>query len=103
MQMWFALTLVLIACDENPEGDRVAEILALEADTVLGQERYDDNCAVCHGELGEGTPSGASLQSSSAAGVIQSILEPPTVGMDGFASILSDQDIRDLSAYVESL
>jgi mono/diheme cytochrome c family protein len=83
---------------------------AQSGDPERGGELYVENCAVCHGEDGEGRV-GASLAEFPGIQAEASLVQTITRGVEGsvmpawganFGGPLSGQDILDLAAYIQS-
>ena len=103
--------LLLAACNDV---DRTDEILGLEADVENGRALYLDNearaCVACHAVPAEGLEAdngGPPLTAvdTDARTTIASIVEG-TVGAhdsQGYADVLTDQQIADIAAWVEDV
>ena len=82
---------------------RSDSILALSGDPVAGEPLYLSNCQGCHGADGLGTLSGPSLVERLAkldeAGIVTVLLEG-SGSMSSFA-ILEDQELADISSYIQ--
>ena len=79
---------------------RLADILELEGDLEAGETFFDANCATCHAMDGSGG-TGPNIQGSPRDVVVEATLVGPKV-MPNFES-RADQDLADVSVYVESL
>ena len=105
--VWIGLFLAACSGDEGkdtgttPSG-RVEEIMALTPDTANGADLYATNCAICHGDSGEGIEGlGSNVQNETdQAAVITVVLEGNDDGMTSFDGLLTDQEIADVSAFV---
>lgn len=77
------------------------------ADVAHGKAVYGLQCAACHGESGIGGPVGPSLQNENVRRPYRSVYAlvrdpaPPMPKL--YPSRLSKTDLRDVSAYVETL
>lgn len=77
------------------------------ADLSLGKAVYQAQCAACHGERGIGGPVGPSLQNESARRTYRAVYaivrdpDPPMPKL--YPSRITQRDLRDVSAYVETL
>jgi cytochrome c551 len=95
-----SLLVGAVGCSSTPSS-RTTTIAALTGDTVAGKTIYATNCTTCHGAdaksgtVGKGI---AAEDSNEAYGQIVS----GGGGMPAFGS-LSDQDIANLWAYVQTL
>ncbi|NJN67777.1 MAG: hypothetical protein HC884_14250 [Chloroflexaceae bacterium] len=73
------------------------------------QDIYRSYCVVCHGEHGEGTPSGVPLNTSDVQSrahdeLARTIREGvPGTGMAGWNRVVSSRDIQDLTAFIKQL
>ncbi|MBX2799263.1 MAG: cytochrome c [Myxococcales bacterium] len=98
------VALFLVGCsgETEPADNRAADILALTGDVTAGQTGYETYCDLCHGAMGEGVEgSGSNIQGVGASNTVGVVLNPPE-GMSDY-SILMDQEIADIAAYVETL
>ncbi len=77
------------------------------ADAVHGKTIFQQNCATCHGVGGMGGGVGPTLKNEksrkNAAQAISWIKNPQPPMPKLFPSPLSEKDVRDVAAYVESL
>ncbi|HKU66506.1 MAG TPA: cytochrome c [Candidatus Baltobacteraceae bacterium] len=77
------------------------------ADLSRGKAVYQAQCAACHGERGAGGQIGPALQNESARRPYRSVyaivLDPAPPMPKLYPSRLTKSDVRDVSAYVESL
>ncbi|HET6896240.1 MAG TPA: cytochrome c [Candidatus Baltobacteraceae bacterium] len=77
------------------------------ADLTRGKAVYEGQCAACHGERGVGGPIGPALVNESARRAYRSVysivLDPAPPMPKLFPSRISQTDVRDVSAYVETL
>jgi mono/diheme cytochrome c family protein len=83
-------------------GDEVDAILALTPDLDNGAALYQANCALCHGENGEGIEglgSDVRTQTDQRA-VVEVVLDGNDEGMTAFRDFLTEQEIADVSGYV---
>lgn len=101
-----ALALLALGCsgDEGKDGtgDEVDAILALTPDLDNGSALYQANCALCHGENGEGiTDLGSDIRNETdQRTVVVSVLDGNDEGMTAFRDFLTEQEIADVSGYV---
>lgn len=76
-------------------------------DRVAGAKDFATNCAMCHGYAGDGGPVGISLRhefNRMDFGTLASWIEDPEPSMPRlYPKMLSERQVRDLAAYVESL
>lgn len=76
-------------------------------DVQRGQAVYEAQCAACHGQRGAGGPIGPSLQNEYARRPYRAVYaivrnpDPPMPKL--YPSRMTLKDVRDVSAYVESL
>lgn len=72
-----------------------------------GKAVYRMQCAACHGQDGGGGPVGGSLQNENARrpyrAVYNIVLDPAPPMPKLYPSRMTLDDVRDVSAYVESL
>jgi mono/diheme cytochrome c family protein len=77
------------------------------ADLARGKAVYAAQCAACHGERGVGGPVGPPLQNESARKPYRSVyaivLDPAPPMPKLYPSRITVSEVRDVSAYVESL
>ncbi len=90
-------------------------VLAIEGDTSKGKRLYEENCLVCHGQGGKGdgyrvlNPPPADLTSPSVqkkldADLFKTIHDGrPNTAMGAWKWALSDEEAREVLAYVRSL
>ena len=99
----FLLLPLLVACgEEGGETSRVDDILALTGDATAGATVYADNCASCHGTDATGGSGPAIAGMGETEEMAEVILEGEG-DMTAFDGVISDQDIADVIAYVQSL
>ena len=76
-------------------------------DRVAGGRVFAANCATCHGDAGDGGPIGISLRhefNRMDFATLASWIEDPEPPMPRlYPNPLSEQEVRDLAAYVEGL
>ncbi|HEY0823509.1 MAG TPA: c-type cytochrome, partial [Ramlibacter sp.] len=76
------------------------------ADVAAGQARFDSVCAACHGAGGNsGTPANPKLSQQHDAYTVKQLQEfksgkRPNPIMQGFAAQLSEQDMKNVAAYL---
>ncbi len=72
---------------------------------IPGQEVFQSNCSACHGDLGNAMISGAKdlTQSHLNQQEIMLIIKKGKGNMLAYESILTEEEINDLSHYVLSL
>ena len=77
------------------------------ADLGNGKAVYEAQCAACHGRRGAGGPIGPSLRNEntrrSYRDVYALVLDPAPPMPKLYPSRMTQSDLRDVSAYVESL
>jgi mono/diheme cytochrome c family protein len=77
------------------------------ADLRHGKAVYEQQCAACHGEAGKGGEIGPSLANERAkhtySGVKAIVGDPQPPMPKLYPSRMTEADVRDVSAYVESL
>ena len=87
----------------DAEQTRAQIILSLTGNADNGATLYASNCQACHGYDGGGGSAGTVLQGMSfSEELVTSVLDGKNY-MPAFGSFLTDQDIADLIAHVESL
>jgi len=118
MRWMLALSLLTVAaCDDGGDngdtdttdsGEACTEqidcVLELTADSTAGESVYTANCVACHAADGTGGV-GSDLTANASALSTREIAEIVIGGqgsMAGFGSTLSDQEIADVTAYVET-
>ncbi len=112
MRGWMAAAwLGLAACgggtddddDDDSVGDaRVDAILALTPDAANGATLYADNCALCHGDDGEGGVGGqlAGQVSPDDESQIVLIILDGAGTMPSWEDYFSEQEVADVTAYL---
>lgn len=108
---WLALLTALCAAAGCSRGTRQAAAPPAHAvpgaDLTRGKAVYAAQCAACHGEHGVGGPVGPSLHDESLRrpyrAVYTLVLDPAPPMPKLYPSRMSESDVRDVSAYVESL
>lgn len=84
----------------------VAPAATGKPDIAAGQSRYDAVCAACHGAGGNsGTPANPRLSQQHPAYIVKQLQEfkngkRPSPVMQGFAAQLTEQDMKNVAAYV---
>ncbi|MBW8011187.1 MAG: cytochrome c [Chloroflexi bacterium] len=89
---------------------RLAEPLASETLIAFGAQVYSNNCAVCHGENGEGhasTPLAPALNDREHAwhhadGQLQELILEGGIEMPAFEEILEDQEVVAVIRYFQT-
>ena len=91
------LLISLLGCASSREDD----ILALTGDTTNGGTVFAANCASCHGTdaTGGSGPSIAGVAADEAVSIVLAGEED----MPAFDGEITDQEIADVLAYIESL
>jgi quinohemoprotein ethanol dehydrogenase len=69
-------------------------------DASLGRLVYSQACTFCHGTTGTGGHDGPSLSGLSSGSVVRSTVRDGRNGMPAFSSLLSIEEIEDVTAYV---
>lgn len=91
--------LLLSGCaDEEVNKD----ISAANGDATSGETLYADNCAGCHGAAGEGGSGPAIAGNPEGDAETAEVVQNGEEEMPAFPD-LSDQDISDILAYLETL
>jgi cytochrome c553 len=81
---------------------------AVKADVTAGETRYTAVCAACHGAGGNsGTPANPKLSQQHDAYIVKQLQEfktgkRPNPIMQGFAAQLTEQDMKNVAAYLGS-
>jgi cytochrome c oxidase cbb3-type subunit 3 len=71
------------------------------SDTAAGRTIYEQTCAPCHGPTGEGGHGGgAPLVGASEPEAVTRVVRDGQNAMPPFAGALTEQQIRDVAAYV---
>ena len=86
--------------DDDTTTDPVQAILALTGDSSAGMALYDTNCAGCHAADGSGGTGPSLLRAISAESIVEKIYYGED-SMPAFGDTLSEQEIADITAYVE--
>ncbi|MBM4366549.1 MAG: cytochrome c [Deltaproteobacteria bacterium] len=94
------LFLLALACAPTTQTD---EILALDGDSEAGATAFADNCAGCHAEDGSGGSGPALVGEADEGEAFVDIVLEGKADMPSFADVLSNQDIADVLAFVQSL
>lgn len=97
-----AAVLLIAGCSRHP-----AQTESAQADLVRGGSVYREQCAACHGADGEGTQIAPALRKERLrlrlAAVRAIVLDPLPPMPKLYPSRITLQDVRDVSAFVESL
>lgn len=98
----------LSACGRHAHGTGAAPAPAISGvDLARGKALYERECSACHGASGVDGPIGPVLQNERARKTFEQVLaivtdpQPPMPKL--YPSKLTRGDLRDVSAYVESL
>lgn len=91
----------MIACD-GASGGRVDTILSLSGDVTNGEDLYTSNCVSCHAADGSGGI-GSNIQGVDVDVTVDAVLNGRGNEMAAYGDLLTDQEIADLTAYVETL
>ena len=104
------LVLVVVACTSagtQSGGARHGTGATIGGDRTAGARIFAANCAACHGNTGEGGSIGPSLHRESrrlAYDALVSWIKDPQPPMPHlYPQVLSEAQVRDVAAYVESL
>ncbi len=114
MRLAIVLALpIVLACGCVPatsakSSTSAGTVTTLGGDATTGAQIFATNCAVCHGATGaEGGSIGPSLRNESQRmnfDTTVSWIEDPQPPMPGlYPKVLSEQQVRDVAAYVQSL
>ena len=101
MYRLFAVALTLIGCGS----EKARAIASLEGDVVQGASLYATHCLTCHGEDGKSGSANEDIVHALHHGETH-IIDGILYGIDtmpAFESILSDQDIADIMAFLHTL
>lgn len=107
------LAVSLVSYSLTGCGHRAARSAATAAPTIAGADLshgkavYAQQCAACHGEAGKGGEVGPPLINERAkhtySGVKAIVADPQPPMPKLYPSRITESDVRDVSAYVESL
>ena len=89
-----------VGCSSTPSS-RTTTIAALKGDAVVGKTIYTTNCTTCHGADAKSGTAGKRIAADDSNDAYGQIVSGGG-GMPAFGS-LSDQDIANLWAYVQTL
>jgi mono/diheme cytochrome c family protein len=105
--------LLAVSCAVTGCGHRAAQRTAARPDAVAGADLgrgkavYEAQCAACHGQRGSGGQIGPSLQNENVRRAFRAVyaivLDPAPPMPKLYPSRMTKSDVRDVSAYVESL
>lgn len=106
MRRWTAAVFIILTIFASSACSNARRAHA--EDTSRGKEVYDAQCASCHGAQGIGGPVAqrplkGERRRRSAAQVRTIVLDPDPPMPKLFPSQLTAADVRDVTAYVESL
>lgn len=90
------------AGDDDDTSDPVDAILALTGDSAAGMTIYSDNCSICHGDSGEGGTGDPLDVAIPAETIVETVYYGEGI-MAAYSETLSDQEIADVAAYVQTL
>ncbi len=96
----FVLALSAVACSSSTSS-RVTTISGLKGDAVAGKSVYTNSCSSCHGSNAKSGSAGENLPSKNASTAYTQILDGKG-SMPSFSD-LSDQDVANVWAYVQTL
>ena len=96
----FLFATVSLACSSSTSS-RVTTINGLKGDATAGKSVYTNNCASCHGSDAKSGSARENLPSKSASTAYTQIIDGKG-SMPSFDN-LSDQDIANVWAYVQTL
>ncbi|HZZ65481.1 MAG TPA: c-type cytochrome [Candidatus Baltobacteraceae bacterium] len=103
----FALCVCMSACGAGRGHGRATPSPIPGADLVRGRLVYERECSACHGVRGAGGGIGPSLvdqaRRKSFAQVQEIVLDPAAPMPKLYPSRMTKGQVRDVSAYVESL
>jgi mono/diheme cytochrome c family protein len=92
-----ACSSLFVACGDAGGGGN-----GLTGDATAGKALYETNCASCHGATGEGTGQFPSVVGEGGSEAIE-IVTNGEDAMPAFGGELTEQEIADVVAYVETL
>jgi cytochrome c6 len=96
----FALFPALfVACGDEPGTDGGD---AVEGDAAAGKAVYEARCAVCHGAAGQGAGNYPAVAGEGGSEAIE-IVTNGDGSMPAFRGQLTEQEIADVVAYIETL
>lgn len=105
-----AAALTLSACSATQvtmRADTAADRFAVRGDAERGHEVFSVNCAVCHGASGTEGGVGPSLRSERNRmdfTTTMSWIEDPAAPMPKlYPKMLTEDDVRDIASYVQTL
>jgi mono/diheme cytochrome c family protein len=82
--------------------DRVDAVLALSGDPANGQTKFVEHCAECHKEDATGGSGPNLVGHADPEGFVTQVIDGGET-MPPFGDALSDQEIADIHAWIESL
>lgn len=106
---FFTLVAVLAGCGRFHRSHEAATAspAVLRGDAGRGRTVYTAQCAACHGATGANGPVGPSLakeRKRRSLADVEAIVRDPDPPMPKlYPGTLSERDVKDVSAYVESL
>lgn len=106
MSKWIGLAVLFAGCaDGGEEMTRAETILSLTGDATAGESLFGSNCVACHEADGSGNASAnnVDIRTSTEQVIVDSIVTAPVDVMVGFQSVLTDQNVADITAYVITL
>lgn len=95
----FASLLALTACADS----RASKISGLEGDATAGATLFQENCQSCHGANGVGGSGPALAEEAEEPDEVISIVLSGEEEMPSFEETLSDQEIADIVAFLQTL
>ena len=98
LTVFAACSLAISACGS----DRSGAIADLTGDTTSGEALYGANCASCHGGDRAGTNAGPDIRGETEGGETINVILNGEDTMPAFAGTLSDQEIADILAFLQS-
>lgn len=96
-----AVSLLVGTFGCSSSSSRTTTIAALKGDAVAGKTIYTSNCSTCHGADAKTGTAGKNIAAEDSTGAYAQIVSGGG-GMPAFDS-LSDQDIANVWAYVQTL